>query len=68
MENLNNLELEDQVKQHLPLLYNHIYFNELHDADAYFTPVFSERYGSYIDFSKPGKLISKIIDLSKIHE
>ena len=63
---LKKFKVKKRIRKDLPLFYNFIYYNGLIDTDGYAMPRYSEKYTSYIPEQRPDKLISKIIDFSKL--
>jgi hypothetical protein len=60
------LSISKSKRENLPLFYDRITYNELINTDVYFMPEFSDKFTCYIPFAQPDKLLSKIIDFSKI--
>lgn len=54
--------------KNLPIFYNYVLYNELHNVDVYYVPPYSDKIGNYVTFAKPDKLTSKIIDFSSLNE
>lgn len=65
---LTKLEIPDEVKIHLPLFYHFIYYNSLEPSNPFDYTEFSEQTQSLVHFSKPEKLVSKIIVPSLLHK
>jgi hypothetical protein len=62
---LKPLPVKQEVKAGIPLFYHFIYFNELEQRNPFDYTEFSEQTQSLVLFSRPEKLLSKIIDSSK---
>lgn len=64
---MKKLKINAGKLRNLPVFYNHVVYNELQDTgDPFYKIIFSDKLNCYIDYKQPDKLISKIIDLSKL--
>lgn len=63
---LQHLKIAENLKMDLPLFYHRILYNKLEAGDPFSQTEFSEQTQSLVFFERPGKLISKIIDLKII--
>jgi|TARA_R100000789_G_scaffold59921_1_gene57422 hypothetical protein len=65
MIKLKKLRIAKKKLNNLPLFYNYAIYNKLKPNDPFYRTQYSTKFESIINFSKPEKPISKIIDFSK---
>ncbi|HEY8970938.1 MAG TPA: hypothetical protein VIM64_17655 [Puia sp.] len=63
---IKKLKVDQRMLDNLPIFYDFIVCNGLVNIDEFSTPVYSEKYTSYVPEARPNKLISKIIDFSPL--
>lgn len=68
MIEIKAFEIEKGTLKSLPLFYNYVYYNELINLDNYYLPPYSDKMKAYIPYARSAKLLSKIVDFSKINE
>ena len=66
MIKLKKLDIEHATVENLPIFYHQIVYNDLIQGGAFKPVVFSERLQSYVRYGSPPKLVSKIIDYTKV--
>ena len=62
---LKLLTVSDEVKEFIPLFYHFIYYNRLEPGDPFKFTEMSEKTQSLVQFNRPEKPVSKIVDPSK---
>jgi hypothetical protein len=62
---LKRLRIKEELKAGIPLFYHFIYYNQLEPRNPFDYTEFNERTQSLVNFSRPEKPVSKIIDPSK---
>ncbi len=63
---MKKLKIKKQHRPLLPLFYNNISYKEMDDSTYSFEIPHSRKYMNYTNINVPHKLISKIIDYSKL--
>jgi hypothetical protein len=60
------LKVSKRKLANLPLFYSRISYNGLINTDVFYMPEYSDKFTAYTPYIQPDKLLSKIIDFSKI--
>jgi hypothetical protein len=62
MVKVKKLRVKKKQLNNLPLFYNFILHNKLIGNDPFYGSTYSDKFNGIIVFSRPDKLLSKIID------
>ncbi|RFM26696.1 hypothetical protein DXN05_19200 [Deminuibacter soli] len=66
MIKFKKLKISSKQAVNLPVFYNHVVYNKFLEASGPDKCTFSDKLNCYTDHTLPEKMISKIIDYSKI--